>query len=98
MAAALLTRGEIVLDDLRAVAKEAAESQVALLHDAKPLFDEVDAVLDKHGISDTIRPALDYLANAWLAVLQREARFFDLLSQIETIHEDLFALVSSEKA
>jgi hypothetical protein len=96
-AASLLTRGEVVLEGLRSVAKEAAASQVAFLDDAKPLFEEVDAVLDKHGVSDSVRPALDYLASAALAMLQREVRFFDLLSEIETIHEDLFALVSSQK-
>lgn len=92
--ATLFARGEEVLEALRSQAQEAAQSQEALLRDARPLFDEVDIVVEKLGIGDVVRPALELLSSAWLGVLQREVRYFELLREIEATHEELFAVVA----
>ena len=94
--ALLFTRGEVVLDALRSMATEARQSHESFPRDAQAHFDEVDAVVEKLGIGGVVLPALDHLASAWLGALQREVRFFDLVSEIETIHEELFAIVSRD--
>jgi hypothetical protein len=73
---ALLRRGDAVLDALRSMAKEADEAQSALLAEAPSIFEEVDAVVEKLGIGDVVRPALDHMAHGSLGVTERQVRFF----------------------
>lgn len=95
MAATLLNRGDVVLEALRSVVTDADQSHRSLLAEAQPLFVEVDAAIEKAGIGEVVRPALDHLAHACLGVLEREVRFLELLAEIQGIHEELLQLVTS---
>src|SRR6187549_256675 len=92
---ALLDRGEEVLDALRSVTNDAEQSKKELADDAQAFLGEVDAAVEKAGIGDIVRPALDHLAQAWLGVLEREVRFLGLLAEIEAIHEEVLKIVST---
>lgn len=90
----LCTRGDAVLDSLRSLVQQAEQAQTAFLNDVRPLLAEADRAVEKYGIGEVVTPALKQLQEAWVGLLEREVRFFDLVSEIERVHEELFTIVT----
>ena len=90
----LLSRGDLILDELRSLADEAAQSQETLQTDIRPALEGIDELIEQLGVGEPVRAALDHLAHAWLDVLDRQIRCFDLLARLSAIHEEALVIVS----